>query len=221
MDDVLARMHAIDAALPAEDGVACFNRMYLQVTESVRSQVDTGDFADPEFMARLDVVFANLYFDAVNALSVSEDDQPVAWRPLLRLRDDGEIQPLQFALAGMNVHINHDLPLAVVATCLERSTAPTDGAHHADYEKVNTILDRLEPGIRQSFEPVVVRKVDKALADIANAICDFSLNNARDLAWETTLALWEVRERELLRDLMTSSLGRAVEAGTRALLISL
>jgi hypothetical protein len=27
------------------------------------------------------------------------------------------IEPIQFALAGMNVHINHNLPLAVVVTC--------------------------------------------------------------------------------------------------------
>jgi hypothetical protein len=30
--DAIARMEAIDASLPAADGVACFNRMYLAVT---------------------------------------------------------------------------------------------------------------------------------------------------------------------------------------------
>jgi Family of unknown function (DUF5995) len=28
------------------------------------------------------------------------------------------IEPAQFALAGMNAHINHDLPLAMVSTCM-------------------------------------------------------------------------------------------------------
>ncbi|MGI8753465.1 MAG: hypothetical protein ACR2MN_14350 [Acidimicrobiales bacterium] len=32
IDDVIARLGAIGAALPASDGLACFNRMYLEVT---------------------------------------------------------------------------------------------------------------------------------------------------------------------------------------------
>ena len=33
--EAIARMKAIDAATPASDGLACFNRMYLAVTEAV------------------------------------------------------------------------------------------------------------------------------------------------------------------------------------------
>ncbi|MGZ4249420.1 MAG: DUF5995 family protein [Solirubrobacteraceae bacterium] len=36
IDDVIERMHLIDAALPTDDGVAYFNRLYLKVTETVR-----------------------------------------------------------------------------------------------------------------------------------------------------------------------------------------
>ena len=32
VDEAVARMEAIGAALPASDGLACFNRMYLEVT---------------------------------------------------------------------------------------------------------------------------------------------------------------------------------------------
>ena len=35
----IARMEAIAAALPAADGLACFNRMYLDVTRQVNSQL--------------------------------------------------------------------------------------------------------------------------------------------------------------------------------------
>ncbi|MGP4092768.1 DUF5995 family protein, partial [Streptomyces sp. KR55] len=35
VDTVVARMRALDAALPARDGVAVFNRVYLAVTEAV------------------------------------------------------------------------------------------------------------------------------------------------------------------------------------------
>ena len=67
IDDVLERMAAIDAALPHEDGVAYFNRMYWQVTQLVDKAVDAQSFVAGEFLGRLDVHFANLFFTAYAA----------------------------------------------------------------------------------------------------------------------------------------------------------
>src|SRR6202035_1145688 len=47
----IARMEEIGAALPASDGVACFNRMYLEVTQTVGADLGQGVFADPGFMS--------------------------------------------------------------------------------------------------------------------------------------------------------------------------
>ena len=111
--EAISRMEAIEAALPAADGIACFNRMYLDVTRQVNSQLGQGFFADPTFMTQLDVDFANLYFAAAGAAG-DPAAVPLAWRPLAEQRAAAGIEPVQFALAGMNAHINHDLPLAVV-----------------------------------------------------------------------------------------------------------
>jgi len=35
VEEVIARLMAIDAALPAADGIACFNKLYLAVTQNV------------------------------------------------------------------------------------------------------------------------------------------------------------------------------------------
>src|SRR5262245_4527593 len=131
---VIARLEAIEAALPAIDGLACFNRMYLQVTRQVVNGLEQGFFADRAFMTYLDVTFAGLYFGAAAAAGGAAA-VPLAWRPLLEQRADTGIEPVQFALAGMNAHINHDLPLALVATCTALATSPDAGAHFADYEK--------------------------------------------------------------------------------------
>ena len=136
-------MEAIAAALPAADGLACFNRMYLDVTRQVNSQLGQGFFADPAFMAPLDVAFANLYFAAADAASTPAA-VPLAWRPLAQRRMVAGIEPVQFALAGMNAHINHDLPVAVVSTCTALATAPDAGTHYADYQKVDHLLDAAE-----------------------------------------------------------------------------
>jgi len=65
--EVIAHMETIGAAVPAADGLACFNGMYLDVTRQVNSRLGQGFFADPDFMTRLDVTFANLYFAAAGA----------------------------------------------------------------------------------------------------------------------------------------------------------
>ena len=83
---LIGRMQAIDAALPAADGLACFNRVYLDVTQQVQAQITQGSFSDPDFLTRLDVVFANFYFDAVNAVRGTARQLPAAWAPLLETR---------------------------------------------------------------------------------------------------------------------------------------
>ena len=208
IDDVIARMGSINSALPADDGVACFNRMYLEVTQGVAQEVRQGSFGDPAFVSRLDVVFANIYFAAVDALSGPSSAWPVAWQPLLAARSNPGIEPIQFALAGMNAHINHDLPMAVVTTCTELATAPDDGTHHADYQKVDALLDASEQSIRESFEPPDVRDVDHHVAAVANLVSNWSIGEARDVAWDMAVALWDVRDQQIATQLLTASLAR-------------
>src|ERR1700693_4261583 len=127
----IARMEAIGASVPAEDGLGCFNRMYLEVTRQVEGRLGAGFFADPACRAQLDVTCANLYFTAVDAAG-NPPAVPLAWRPLIEQRAQPGIEPVQFALAGMNAHINHDLPIAVVQTAAEMNTETMAGSHRAD-----------------------------------------------------------------------------------------
>ncbi len=221
IEEVIARMQAIEAALPADDGVACFNRMYLEVTLGVAGQVQQGMFSDADWVSRLDVVFANRYFAATDAMSSPPAAQPAAWRPLLAARANRGIEPIQFALAGMNIHINHDLPLAVVATCTELDTPPTEGSHHQDYQRVDKLLDAAEQSVRESFEPADLSQIDHHIAAVTNLLCNWSLNEARDAAWDTALGLWAVRDHHLATQLLTSALARMVTMATRALLVAL
>jgi len=219
LEEVIARLRAIDAVLPASDGVACFNRMYLEVTVEVSRRIEQGAFGDPGFMAHLDVVFANLYFRAVDALSGPPAKVPQAWRALLEARSVRGIEPIQFALAGMNAHINHDLPIAVVAACKDLRTAPVAGSHHADYLVVNALLAASEQAVRESFEPPELVVVDKHVAAVANVIANWSIEAARGVAWDTALALWEVRGFEIAVGLLTGALARTVAMASRGLLV--
>jgi len=218
--EAIARMEAIDAALPAADGLACFNRIYLDVTRQVNSQLGQGFFADPEFMTQLDVTFVNLYFGAAGAAAADPAAVPPAWQPLVDRRGTAGIEPVQFALAGLNAHINHDLPLAVVSTCTARATAPDDGPHFADYQKVDQLLDAAEQSIRQSFEDAAELAADRHLSAVANLIGNWSINGARDLAWNNSLLLWAIRDVPVARGLFLDSLTASTVLASQLLLVA-
>jgi hypothetical protein len=215
--EAIARMEAIDAATPASDGLACFNRMYLAVTEAVGAGVDEGFYADPEFMTTLDVTFANLYFAAADAAS-DPATAPLAWRPLIERRDAPGIEPIQFALAGMNAHINHDLPQAVATTCTDLGTAPDAGTHLADFQKVDQLLDASEQSIRQSFETNPELAVDRHLQAVDDLVASWSINSARDLAWQNALVLSALRPDPVVSGLFLDGLAATTALASRLLL---
>jgi Family of unknown function (DUF5995) len=215
----IARMEAIGAELPAADGLACFNRMYLDVTGQVNSKLGQGFFADPAFMTELDVTFANLYFAAADAAGAPAA-VPLAWRPLAEQRATAGIEPIQFALAGMNAHINHDLPIAVVSSCTTLATTPEAGSHFADYQKVDQLLDAAEQSVRQSFESAPELAADRHLSAVASLVANWTINSARDMAWTNCLLLWAVRDDPVARGLFLDSLAASTALASRMLLVA-
>ena len=162
IDDAIAMMRAIDETLPDSDGVKWFNRLYLRVTVSVGAAVGGATFNDAAFLALLDVVFANLYFSALAAASAGIGAAPPAWRPLLQARNAPGIARIQFALAGMNAHINRDLPDGIVQSFLALGGDPIiDELREQDFDSVNDILERVEQEVKTEFTIGVVGAVDR------------------------------------------------------------
>ena len=129
---VVARMEAIDGLLPAEDGLKWFNWLYLTVTREVDLQPPGGAWQSPVWLTRLDVVFAGLYFRAVSSY-LEGSVVPASWNAFFKARHTTGIDRIQFALAGMNAHINHDLALALVATNTELGVTPSSASpEHTD-----------------------------------------------------------------------------------------
>jgi hypothetical protein len=212
---VLKRMRAIAAELPAGDGAGVFNQMYLRVTEMVADRLTAGGaFQDDVFMAELDVRFAQLWFDAYD----SPTQVPRAWAPLFEARSRTDVLPIQFALAGMNAHIEHDLPLAVVATCAARRCTPASPGVRDDYEKVNDLLASVEAEIRRSFENTLGQQVDEHLGPVSHVVSSWSIDVAREVAWVNTQNLWELRRVPLLFDAYEGALAQTVGMGSRLLL---
>lgn len=216
--EAIDQMLAIAAALPVADGLACFNRMYLTVTEAVEARIGAGFFADPVFMSHLDVVFANLYFAAVDAWATNRRSVPRSWAVIIGRRQDADVAPLQFALAGLNAHINRDLAIAVVDTCRQLATRPQAGSHAADFDKVNALLGELEPSIRESFETGILLELDRHFGGLDNLAANFSIEAAREVAWSNAGTLWRLRSERFVSRAFLDGLDRMVAFAGRALL---
>ncbi|MET8815532.1 DUF5995 family protein [Streptomyces sp. NPDC004549] len=216
VDTVLSRMRALAAELPARDGVAVFNRVYLAVTEEVDRRLGSGEFPDRRAAATLDVRFAERYLSAVDADDTGRRP-PACWRPLFQLRRHPGVRPLQFALAGINAHIGHDLALAVVDACHALGCEPAD--LEDEFDRVGELLTALEERIREDLMP------GPDLLQIADPLThllgSWSLERARDATWSAARILWALRRCGEVAEEFTSRLDAAVGFAGRMLLTPL
>lgn len=218
--DVVAAMRAIEAALPENDGVRWFNVLYRRVTEAV--QADTTFWADWPFLQRFDVAFAKLYFDAIVSWESNPAGAPKAWRPLFQARGDNKLLPLQFALAGMNAHINNDLVIALDRIARSEQQYPSrDGERYRDFQRVNDVLERVEAELQPVLSAGVIAAIDSALGDLDTILAMWKVRHARDTAWTNGEVVWHLRTAPLLRSEYLTRLDRMVGFAGRGLLAAL
>jgi hypothetical protein len=216
VDAVVSRMRALSAALPERDGVAVFNRVYLAVTEAVDRRIDGGGFTDPRAAVTLDVRFAERYLAAVEAVT-GERRPPACWRPLFQFRRHPGVRPLQFALAGINAHIGHDLALAVVDSCRTLDCEPAE--LEDEFDRVGDLLVSLEERIREDLMPGPdLLQIADPLTHLLGA---WSLERARDATWTAARALWALRGLPDVAAEFTERLDAAVGFAGRMLLTPL
>lgn len=219
VDDVAERMLAIERALPERDGVRAFTRLYRAVTEAVDERVRPGTFADAAFTRWLDVVFANLYFRALRAHVLGPKRPPRAWAALFEARSRRGVAPIQFALAGMNAHINRDLPLALVETCRARRVAIARGSpQHADFRAIDSLLAETEARVRAELATGVVGWADDALGELDSVVAMWNVRRARAAAWVNAETLWVLRDVPFAAGRFAVTLDRMVGLAGRGLL---
>ena len=213
VDDVIRTMQSIDAICTDGDGLKWFNWLYLGVTRAVGERVAAGGFHDPAWMAALDVQFAGLYFGAL-ARALSDEAPPECWQVLLERRNWTALARIQCALAGINAHINHDLPIAIVRT----GAAPVHGdAHYDDYTALNATLNSLVDTAKAELHVRLLGEVLPPVAQLENAVAAFGVTAAREAAWNHAEILWAVRAAPGLSartlstlDGMTAVIGKAL-----------
>jgi hypothetical protein len=166
------------------------------VTREVDAGVSSGRFGDGVFMTALDVAFANRYFEAIAAWDEKRsEDVPRVWGILLDRRRRPGIASIQFAVAGVNAHINLDLAVALVHTCRSLGVPLDFGEQREQYEQINDIFNTLFASLREDFTSGRFEKLDEDEVErLLDRVSRFVVVKARDFAWMTAEQLdrhWE------------------------------
>jgi hypothetical protein len=198
ISDVLQSLQAIDTTCVDGDGLKWFNWLYLQVTQAVEGRVVSGGFNDPAWLAQLDVQFARLYFSALKS-SLSDRAAATCWQVLFNSRNQATIARIQFALAGINAHINHDLAEAIVTTCQVTGTTPDhSGTHYNDYTALNSTLDDRIESAKSTLHLRLLGGALPPISHLEDTIAAWNVSAAREKAWQNAEHLWQFRTSPFL-----------------------
>ena len=188
--DVLQGLQTIDSLCVNEDGLKWFNGLYLKVTQAIETRVNAGGFQDPAWITQLDVQFARLYYSTV-LLALTGAPCPGCWQVMFAVRDNLQIARIQFALAGMNAHINHDLCLAIEATCKATDTVPQHGTvQYNDYTSVNPVLAGLIDQAKQTLNVRLPGDPLPLVSQLEDLIASWDVGAARETAWKNAEHGW-------------------------------
>ena len=190
------------------------------MTRLVRDRGRGHDFEDPRFLELLDITFANLYFKALADYETDLALCPRAWAPLFEARSSRRIAPIQFALAGMNAHINRDLVAAIVETCLKLDRQPQrDSPAHRDFSHVNLLLAQAQEKVEPWLKRGIFHLIDRAFGRGDEAAEMWSIARAREAAWTQAETMWALRADASLSARWLLVLDRTVGFAGRGLLV--
>ena len=217
--DVVQILQTIDATCAEADGLKWFNWLYLQVTQAVEARVNAAGFTDPAWIAALDVQFAGFYFAALQS-ALSGRSTPGCWQAVFDRRSQPMTARIQFAMAGINAHINHDLPQAVVATCRPSALAPQhESTRYADYTALNSTLDSLIDEAKKSLHVRLLGDALPPVSHLDDTLAAWSVAAAREAAWNNAELLWHLADERPLLSAFLRTLDGLTTLASKTLLV--
>ncbi len=187
IDEVLLKLtEIIEICKHEQSRLGYFPALYRRVTESVKANIESGQFEDGPRMERLDVAFANRYFEAWDAWR-SRRGMTLSWRLAFEAGARSEPVILQHLLCGMNAHINLDL---AIVTAASSGDSPIVSLKN-DFDKINQILAGLIGQVERELAQVcpLIELLTKNSDNVEGCFVDFDIRAARGLAWEHAVRL--------------------------------
>ncbi len=189
IDDVIVSLdQVIDESKENNNPLGYFAALYRKVTIKIKEGIANDFFDDGERMEKLDVIFACRYLEAYEAY---KNGEPItqSWKVTFELSKNFWPIVLQHLLIGMNAHINLDLGIAAAEVSKGKDIQLLKG----DFDKINEILSYLVHQVESDLAAIwpKLNKLLKWLGKVDDFLVDFSMELARDGAWNFALALSE------------------------------
>jgi hypothetical protein len=191
--DVHDRLGDLETRLRAAgDRRAVFLTIYTRMTARVRTAIDDGRFADPTWMRRYTVTFADYYRRAFHAFERGAlVSVPDPWRVTFGTAVQGSALVAQDALLGINAHITYDLAL----TLRDVGIDPERASKHADHRRIDDVLaglvDAQQAALAELYAPGVA-DVDASLGRLDERLSLVSMTEGRAWAWRVATVLTDV-----------------------------
>jgi hypothetical protein len=183
----------LDALLPERAHYRPFLTTYRRTTEAVGIAIEQGLFLDPDWVEEWDVIFADLYLEALDADLVG-NHVPGPWRSAFGA--PAFLHPLVHVLLGMNAHINFDLPQSLLAVLSDADFADPDLLHRRehDHDRIDDVLTaQVAVEELEMLRHARPRLVDQALAPVNRVSTRRLLRESRRKVWHNTLVLQQER----------------------------
>ncbi|MDT5233475.1 MAG: hypothetical protein QOD88_5358, partial [Mycobacterium sp.] len=145
IDDVLRNVDQIIGwSINAESHLGYFAVVYKRVTLAIRKAINEGVFDDRRRVEELDVVFAQRYFNALNAYFYPDEHQgpTLPWDVAFVGDQERQAIILQHLMSAFNAHITFDLGMACF-TIAPHSLNTLEN----DFNRVNAVLCSQIPGV--------------------------------------------------------------------------
>lgn len=217
--EIVSRLRALEAELDARDGLVWFNRWYAALTAALIDGSRRHRFAEPSVVERLECHAADRYFAALGAHLTDPGSGPSSWEPLLQARSLPGVLPVQHAIAGINAHVNHDVPLALVSTFAELDEAPVrESPAHADYSRLGSVIDAVLCDAAAWLSAGEREELVSEASQLETVLSIWSSKRACEGAWATAEVRWALRVSPLISHHHLEALDRMVGLAGRSLL---
>jgi hypothetical protein len=204
--EVILRMQKIRDNLRPHDGVACCNRMYLQVTELIGQNLVEDFFADDSFVDRLDVILPDC------TSRVWMQSRLVKAQPVLETTIRCPLQPCRMAHpVRVSRRERSHQPRPYSCDHRHLSRVRKNAGHRSRPCRLSTgqgAPAKVESEVRQSFETKLLHVATKDAETLKHIVGSWSITAARDLAWNNTELLWGLRNIPFLFDKSVAALAQ-------------
>lgn len=185
----------LEGLVAEQDPARFFLGTYLRITLAVGAALDRGVFEDAAWVAEWDVVFADLYLDALELHRSDPGAAPEPWR--LAFGASADLPPEAHVLLGVNAHVNFDQPqsLIQVMSAADMTDSAVVARRHRDHERIDLVLAGSVAAEDRALEQAGGQRtlLDKVVAPLNRRAVRIFLTEARRKVWANTVQLHAAR----------------------------